>query len=108
MLEHNKQMQEKVSKFLGRVQGTFELEKLSKKLQKFWELDFADFVKELKKKKIILSLADQDEWEEYFDTYKSQVTDLKTKIDTCDAQIDEMVFDLYGLTEEEGEVVLNS
>jgi uncharacterized coiled-coil DUF342 family protein len=90
------------------VQGTFELEKLSKKVQKFYELDFADFVKELKKSKIILSLKDQDEWEEYFEGYKTEIVDLKTKIDACDTEIDEMVFDLYGLSEEEREVVINS
>jgi hypothetical protein len=108
MLENNKVMWEKVQKFLKRIQGTFELEKLSKKLQSFYELDFADFVKELKKVKVILSLKDQDEWEEYFESYKTEIVELKTKIDACDKEIDEMVFDLYGLSDEEREVVINS
>jgi len=108
MLENNKVMWEKVQKFLKRIQGIFELEKLSKKLQAFYELSFEEFVKELKKKKIVLTLKDQDEWEEYFDSYKLEVVELKTKIDVCDREIDEMVFDLYGLSEEEREVVINS
>lgn len=108
MLEHNKLLQEKSRKFLKRVSGTFTLEKLSKKLQNFWELEFSDFVKELKKVKVDLSLKDQDEWEEYFDDYKTEITELKTKIDACDQEIDDMVFDLYGLSEEEREVVKGS
>ena len=108
MLEHNKIMWEKVQKFLKRVQGTFELEKLSKKLQKFYELTFEEFLKELKKKKIVLSLKDQDEWQDYFDSYKKEVSEIKAEIDACDREIDEMVFDLYGLSEEERDVVISS
>ena len=108
MLEHNKIMWEKVQKFLSRVQTTFELKKLSKKLQKFYELTFAEFLGELKKKKITLTLKDQDEWEDYFDSYKTEIVAIKTKIDACDKQIDDMVFDLYGLSEEERDVVINS
>ena len=93
---------------MKRVQGTFELEKLTKKLQTFYELSFEEFAKELKKAKVILTLKEQDEWEEYFDSYKIEIVELKTKIDACDKEIDEMVFDLYGLSEEEREIVTNS
>lgn len=108
MLENNKILQEKVNKFLKRLNSNFEIEKISKKLEKFYELDFSEFVKELKKKKITLSLKQQDEWEEYFEEYKKEILKLKTKIDECDREIDEMVFDLYGLSEEEKGVVLES
>lgn len=108
MLENNKILQDKINKFLKRLNGSFEIEKLSKKLEAFYDLEFADFVKELKKKKVVLSLKDQDEWEEYFDSYKKEVLELKGKINSCDKEIDEMVFDLYGLNEEEREVVLGS
>lgn len=80
-------------------------------------LDFGDFVKELQKHKtqqpalagwkIKLSLKDQDEWEDYFASYKKEILELKSQIDNCDREIDEMVFDLYGLSEEERKVVLN-
>jgi hypothetical protein len=108
MLEHNKLLQEKAGKFLGRVSWTFDIVKLSRKLENFWELSFAEFVKELEKLKVKLSLKDQDEWEEYFESYKKEVSELKSQIDAYDKQIDEMVFDLYGLTQEEREVVLKS
>ncbi len=105
MLENNKTLQEKINKFLNRLKSSFELEKISTKLEKFYELEFSDFVKELAKNKIKLSLKDQDEWEEYFSDYKKEVLELKYQIDTCDKEIDEMVFDLYWLDEEERRVV---
>jgi|GEM_PF-1303736 len=46
-------------------------------------------------KKVKLSLKEQDAWEDYFDSYKKEILDLKSQINTCDKEIDEMVFDLY-------------
>ena len=43
----------------------------------------------------------QDEWEEYFETYQKELLDLKTQIETTDKQIDKMVYELYGLSEDE-------
>lgn len=108
MLDKNKELQEKVNKFIKRLNSSFEIEKLSKKLETFYDLEFSDFVKELKKKKVELSLKDQDEWEEYFDSYKKEILELKSEIDACDNEIDEMVFELYGLSEDERSVVLEA
>lgn len=106
MLENNKILQEKTNKFLNRLKTSFWIEKLSWKLEKFYDLDFGSFVNELKKNKINLSLKDQDEWEDYFNSYKNEILELKNEIEKCDKEIDEMVFDLYELSEEERRVVL--
>ncbi len=118
MLDMNKKLHGKIEKFLNRVEvnlGTAESGslqegnkkefKITKKLEKFYEFEFGDFVKELKKQKIKLSLSQQDEREEYFGDYKKVVVELKSQIDKTDEEIDEMVFDLYGLSEEEREIV---
>ena len=55
---------------------------------------FADWIKIYIKRKIFNKLA----------TYKS----IENDIDSCDMEIDDMVFDLYGLNEEEREVILGS
>jgi len=110
MLILNKQLQEIASKFQRALQREFpeELEKLPKKLQDWHELSFTDFVKELKKKKIKLSLTQKAEWEDYFLADQQKATALKAQIDTTDREIDQMVYELYGLTEEEIEIVENS
>ena len=67
--------------------------------------DFKTFLKELKKKKVTLTLKDQDEWEEYFETYQKELLELQSQINATDKQIDEMVYELYGLSEDEVAVV---
>ena len=71
-------------------------------------LTFADFVKELKKKKIKLSLSEEAEWEDYFLQEQQKAVALKTQIDQTDAAIDTMVYELYGLTADEIQIVENS
>ncbi len=101
MLELNKTFQAKKQKFLKRVKDNFDLEKLSKKLEAFYESDFKTFLKELKKKKVTLTLIQQDEWEEYFEAYQKELLELQSQIDSTDREIDAMVYELYGLSEEE-------
>ena len=108
MLGKNKERQENINKFIKRLNSSFETDKLTKKLKEFYNFEFSDFVKELKKKKIVLSLKEQDEWEEYFDNYKKEILELKNEIDKCDREIDDMVFDLYGLDDSERKIVLES
>jgi hypothetical protein len=83
----------------------FNLESTSNKLQQFYELDFTEFKKQIKIKKI--SLEDEEELLSYFTKKQSELLLLKAQIDATDREIDEMVFDLYGLTDEEREIVLD-
>ena len=100
-----KRQKERADTFLHRLRDNLDLDKPSKKLETFWQLTFKDFLKELKKKKITLGLREQDEWEAYFDDYRSGLTALQHQIDTTDDEIDAMVYALYGLSEDEIAVV---
>ena len=104
------------SSFTKLLQSKFTLEKLTKKLQNWHELDFAEFLKELEKarKKAAkeqsvsytkLSLAEEAEWMEFFTTQKEKAQNLQNQISQTDAEIDLMVYELYGLTEEEIKIV---
>ena len=108
MLSLNQQLQEKRSRFLRRLSENIEGIKITTTLQTFDQLDFAGFVAELKKQKIKLSLVQQDEWEEYFNQYREVCQELTAQIAATDNEIDNRVFDLYGLTPEEREIVLNN
>lgn len=105
MLALNKDLQAKRARFLRRLQENMPGIKINGALETFDNLDFAGFVAELKKQKIKLTLVQQDEWEEYFNQYKTECQSLKTQIATTDKEIDKKVYELYGLTEEEIEVV---
>jgi len=105
MLALNKDLQAKRARFLRRLQNNMPGIKINGALETFDNLDFAGFVAELKKQKIKLTLVQQDEWEEYFNQYKTECQSLKTQIAATDKEIDKKVYELYGLTEEEIKVV---
>ncbi len=105
MLSLNADLQQNRRRFHRRLQENFEGVKITGTLETFDSLQFADFLKELKKQKIKLTLSQQDEWEEYFNTYKTECVSLKNDIAATDREIDNMVYALYGLTEEEKQMV---
>lgn len=102
--DYNEQSQ----KFQRTLQRKFEGLEINKKLESCYELTFAEFVKELGKKKIKLSLSEEAEWEDYFLQEQQKALALKQQITTTDQEIDKMVYELYGLTDEEIEIVENS
>ena len=118
MLSLNLELQNKRQRFLKRLSNNFSVSAsltrghaplssashplvITKALETFDELTFAQFVAELAKQKIALTLKQQDEWEEYFNEYQTECTNLVNQINTADKEIDGMVYALYGLTEEE-------
>ena len=108
MLFLNKNLQELSQKFQRLLTRKFELEKLTTKLQDWYLLKFSEFVKELKKLKIKLSLKEEIEWEEIFLEKKEEAEKVKNEIELIDKEINEMVYELYGLSEEEVRVVEKS
>ena len=105
MLSFNSQLQKKRSRFLRRLSENFEGMKITSALQSFDQIDFKAFVAELKKQKIKLTLTQQDEWEDYFNQYRDACQQLSTQIAQTDKEIDQRVYDLYGLTEEEKQTI---
>ena len=106
MLSLNKDLQELSQKFQRTLLREYEsLDKLSKKLETWFALSYADFLKELQKKKVVLSLSKKAELEAYFLEEQQKAAALKTQIDQTDKEIDAMVYALYGLTEAEIAIV---
>ena len=105
MLDLHKTLQEKKSRFLRRISETYNLEKITQNLEIFYDLDFKAFNSELAKQKIKLSLVQKDELEDYFAVYKTECLSIKTEIENTDKEIDKIVYELYGLSEEDVKVV---
>jgi predicted amino acid-binding ACT domain protein len=97
--------------------------KPSRKLQSWHELTFADFLKELTKaikatnKDRIkeghspipeLTKKDEFEWMELFEPKQQEAQKLQQQIQQTEKEIDQMVYELYGLSEEEILIVENS
>ncbi|UYF43259.1 Eco57I restriction-modification methylase domain-containing protein [Aliarcobacter cryaerophilus] len=107
MLELNKKLQELKQTLINELN----LEKVPTKLQKFEELDFDDFVKEYAKAKK-LKFADKleernfkNEWQRLFENDKKEVLEIQNQINITDKEIDQMVYKLYDLTEDEIKIV---
>ena len=113
ILNLNGTLQNSIVKFTKYLQSQFSIEKLSKKLQNWHDLEFGDFIKELNKaiKKVggeKLTKTDEIDWMDVFETKKAEAQTLKAEIDKTDREIDQMVYALYGLTEEEIQIVENN
>ena len=119
----NERFQDLTTKFIKYFQSQFIFEKLTKKLENWFELSFGDFIKEINKaiketnKERVknelqpikeLTKLEEMNWMEVFETKKAEVQNLKTQINQTDKEIDAMVYELYGLTEEEIQIVENS
>ncbi|KAF0132243.1 MAG: type I restriction-modification system methyltransferase subunit [Bacteroidetes bacterium] len=105
MLSLNKELRETSGKFQRILQRKFNLEELPGKLQNWYLLTYDEFIKELAKKKVKLSLKEEAEWEAYFLEEAAQALAIKAEIEKTDQEIDRMVYALYGLSEEEIKIV---
>ena len=113
MLSTTSEFQGGEHKFTNYLQSQFSIEKVTKKLQNWHELEFGDFIKELNKaiKKVggeKLTKTDEMDWMDVFETKKAEAQTLKAEIDKTDAEIDAMVYELYGLSKDEIAIVENS
>jgi type I restriction-modification system DNA methylase subunit len=102
-----------ISKMVSYLISTYELVKVSRKLENWYDLDFSDFIKELNKaiKKAggkPLTKKGEFEWLELFEDSKKKAQELQTQINHTEQEIDAMVYELYGLTEEEIAIVENA
>jgi len=104
----NKELREIITKFLTLMKSDFSLDKFSKKLEDFYILTWGEFEKELNKNKITLLGVQKEDWLDRFARFKTQALELKTKIILTDKEIDRMVYELYGLTQEVIQIVENS
>lgn len=78
---------------------------MSKRLQNWDEIGFNEFIDELKKVKVIFSIAEEVQWMEYFNNQKDKMQELITEIEHIDNEIDVMVYKLYNLTYDEVKIV---
>lgn len=105
IIESTKYLQSTTSNLIGFLKSKYSIDKPSTKLQNWPSLDFKGFLGELAKAKVKLSLSEEAEWMAYFHEQKAKALALQSDISRLDAEIDRLVYELYGLTEEEIRIV---
>ena len=110
------ELQLSVEKFSLFIKGNINICSISRKLENWYELSFADFIKELTKainatnkirskegKTAIAELTKKDEfeWMELFESKKQEAQQLQQQIKQTEQEINQMVYKLYDLTDAE-------
>ncbi len=110
MLEMNKQKQQEIKGFLGWLEGEVgaKVEDLSPKtkLQSYYDYDWDEFYAVLKKnrKRLAINPSSRDKSELLKDEFRKSIAKLlplRERIKRTDRLIDDVVYRLYGLAEEE-------
>lgn len=109
MLKLNNELQEELKSTFKWLNNSFDVDKLSKKLSKYYELNEKEFLNELKSKGVnIKSKTNSKNLLEGFNDSISIIYPLFEKIKVLDNQINQMVYELYDLTDEEIQIIENS
>ena len=105
MLKLNKDLQEGKNAFITFIKGEYNLDRINTKLEEWYNLPFDSFTKELEKLKVKLTSTQKYDLKPLFDREAAKLLAIKTEIETTDREIDQMVYKLYDLTEEEIKIV---
>lgn len=106
ILELHKEVQKEVNGFKKWIIKEFDVDKLSKKLEKYYELSEEEFITEMRKKKVNTKLRRNREYlEREFNESLAIITPLLQNIEKIDNLIDQMVYKLYNLTDEEINII---
>lgn len=105
MLDLTKQFNELSNKFTKLLSADLGVAKITKKLEKWYNLQADEFFAEVGKQNKNLSLSQKSQWLDHFEAEKQKALALQNQITKTDAEIDKMVYALYGLSEEDIGVV---
>jgi hypothetical protein len=108
-----KSLFEKSNRFLNYLKSQYPSDKVSKKLENWYNLDTREFSVELKKyinktNKKTLSKSEELEWIELFESKKPLIQKNQIEIENIDVEINKTIYMLYELTDEEINIVENS
>jgi len=95
--------------FVEYITNQSKLSKPSKKLINWVSLSFNEFISEVRNISAVnFSKSEELDWMKILNQQKAKALELKAEIDKTDKEIDQMVYELYGLTDEEIKIVEES
>ncbi len=98
-------VEEHSQQFCNYISMKFGLTKLNKTLLNWHEIEFGNFIKELHKAKVKMSISAEIEWMDYFNSKRQKMNEYKSLIQKEDLEIDQLVYKLYGLAERDIRIV---
>ena len=98
----------KQRQFLEYLQAKYNLTKPSKNLQKWLKLDSNELLSELKKAKVSLEVKTEMELLKFFKEEKKEVALYKERIEKIENEINGLIYELYGLSKNEIDIIENA
>jgi len=95
----------KKNKFLKLIKQEYNIDQVSNKLDKFYKLDYDEFIKQFNVK---LTMDKKGELLDFFEKNKKEILEILEKINKTNEEINEIVFTLYNITKEEKEIIIQS
>ena len=96
---------DKSKQFTDYLAAIYAPKSITEKLTKFFKLDFKTFIDEMKKQKVKFTPNQEMDIMPLFEEKSNELVDLSRIIDALDAELDDVVFNLYGLTDDEIKIV---
>lgn len=107
--EINENLNNEIKGFLKWLQGEYNIDKLSQKLEKYYELTFDEFLEELRKKKVNTKKRSvRENLEAEFYTSLDIIRPLQQQIQELEDEINQKVYKLYDLTDDEIKIIEDS
>lgn len=97
-----------MQKFLNYISEVYEPKKISERLESFESLSFKEFLDELKKQKVKLTASQQMDLMPLYATKRQSLENISAEIKEIHMQLDMKVFDIYGLSVAEVDIISKS
>lgn len=107
ILKLHKEISEETHIFQAVLQSSFNIKKATQRLINWFELDWGDFVKEIKKSKGKIGRKQEFDFMPHFEEQKQNIQQKYQEISLIDKQIDDLVYKLYNLSQKEIEIIEN-
>ena len=104
----NKKLTNEINSFHKYLLSDFSVAKINNKLTKYYELNFEDLYKEVKKQNKQITRKEKDKLEKEYTLSIEIIVPLQKEIAKIDEKIDKLVYELYDLTPEEINIIEKS
>jgi hypothetical protein len=101
MIDLNNELHNALSSAVNFIKAKFGIKKLSQKFENMHALEARQFLEELRKHKIEISIKQEHELLDWFKQIKYELCSINKKIQALDKSIDDEVYELYGIADEE-------
>jgi len=100
-----KELDTKITQSLLFLTTEYNFKKNSQNLRHFYLLNWQNFISELEKQKVKLSISQKDALLQWFDNRKNELNNLYFKINQTDNAIDQEIYKLYKLSNEDIKII---